>query len=778
MSEVVKRNGLQQQTSLIYQFPDSANQVFDYSDGKQVEKYLDEVLSNADDLSCRSKELQDKIIDWPSEYHLSSDRANLLRPYDLDGVSSALEFGSGCGAISRYLGELGIEVDAIEGSAIRAKLGKKRCRDLDNVNVINANYNELEIPQGHYDLVLFVGVIEYASKFHPEAKTDWQAAVGILSEAEKFLSPNGVIIVAIENRLGLKYILGHHEDHYSKRYVGIHNYKNSAGIATYSELEWREIMQQAGLPHCVFNYPFPDYKIPRISLHQQYVNSDDNAFNHLEGVFARDYTQPAAKGPTESIAWQAATAGKFLGTIANSFCIVMGKNQQLVDKVAPFDFCHMPGPGRKNQYAVLTRKLRNQDVVQKQLLFASNDTQAEQPLNVESVSQNLSDQAYLKGSLLSTEWLRSILIYSRRQEFEQQLLVYWQYLETIEEQGESLKIDLLPINIILTSDNQLKSFDQEWEVDWQISKEYLLFRALLTFAVTNWFHMKEFLGWLELYTVRDFIDYGFKHLNRILARYESEFVESENRFQALTTNNDDPRGVEQLLQTYFDFSSDNEKLYASLQWQENHPSAVNEKALEVEYATREVQQELEFFIEPGVKSLEALVFTPFDIRKTPSTGFFSISELRIIAIGEESEKNLLEIVGEADIAAASHSQNALFEVYQGGGFWLSTSDFPKLKFDFSQPLEVEQNARLSVRITIRASQSVEYILAHKQFLSKIRQADKYQSDIDELMRQKTSKLEIIEHDLRSAREEIAAIKSGKPFRFGMKVFSLISFLKR
>ena len=244
--EIVRLNSLVQLENSVFCKAGDEKRVFDYSDGEQTEQYLKQVLGGAKDLSSRSPELQSKIKDWPSEYHLSSDRSNLLRGLDFSGISNALEFGSGCGAISRYLGEQGIQVDAIEGSSVRAELGKMRCRELDNVSVINANYNDLDLPKGHYDLVLFIGVIEYARKFCPGESTDRSAALTILKMARTLISDSGAVLVAIENRLGLKYILGHHEDHYSKRYVGIHDYPDSPGIATYSELEWSDIIEEAG----------------------------------------------------------------------------------------------------------------------------------------------------------------------------------------------------------------------------------------------------------------------------------------------------------------------------------------------------------------------------------------------------------------------------------------------------------------------------------------------------------------------------------------------------
>jgi len=187
---------------------------FAYSDGENIEATLYQILRDAKDLSSASAELQAQIIDWPTEYHLSQTRANLLRPLNLSGVTRVLELGCGCGSISRYLGEIdGVQVDSVEGSAKRAALAALRCRDLENVRVSVANFNDVEIPSDYYDLVLFVGVTEYAGRFSERA-TDQQALQDLLALARKATSKSGVTLIAIENRLGLKYMLGANEDHY------------------------------------------------------------------------------------------------------------------------------------------------------------------------------------------------------------------------------------------------------------------------------------------------------------------------------------------------------------------------------------------------------------------------------------------------------------------------------------------------------------------------------------------------------------------------------------
>ena len=95
--------------------PRAARPPFPYTDGENVEAELLALMRATTDRSVLSPALRAAIRDWPTHYHLSPRRANLLRPLGgwLRG-RAVLEVGAGCGAITRYLGECGARVVALE----------------------------------------------------------------------------------------------------------------------------------------------------------------------------------------------------------------------------------------------------------------------------------------------------------------------------------------------------------------------------------------------------------------------------------------------------------------------------------------------------------------------------------------------------------------------------------------------------------------------------------------------------------------------------------------
>jgi len=161
--------------------------------------------------------LRQNLFDWPSLYHLSGTRANILRPFQrtLAGAD-VLEIGAGCGAITRYLGECGTNVLALEGSPRRAAIARSRTRDLENVTVLAERFDRLQC-DCKFDVITLIGVLEYANLF----TSGENPPLAMLERVRSLLKPEGKLIIAIENQLGLKYFAGASEDHLGQPMVGI-----------------------------------------------------------------------------------------------------------------------------------------------------------------------------------------------------------------------------------------------------------------------------------------------------------------------------------------------------------------------------------------------------------------------------------------------------------------------------------------------------------------------------------------------------------------------------
>ena len=255
-------NDLALDDSSVWVLPE--RKAFPYSEGPSSEKYLETVFRSARDLSSGSCELEGWIRDWPSEYHLSRKRAQLLRGFRFDPSKRVLEVGCGCGTITRFLGETFTHVVAVEGSLARARLARLRAKDMDHVSVVCAPFQDLTFRE-RFDLIFCIGVLEYSNLF-VDGPDPFHS---ILRFFRDNLTADGAVIIAIENQFGLQYFSSCREDHTDIMFDGLEGYPRGGGKErTFGYHELRNLLA-AHFEHIEFYFPFPDYKTPSCVLSER-----------------------------------------------------------------------------------------------------------------------------------------------------------------------------------------------------------------------------------------------------------------------------------------------------------------------------------------------------------------------------------------------------------------------------------------------------------------------------------------------------------------------------
>ena len=294
---------------------------FSYTDGDATEKHLRETFEVAKDLSSTSVELEAYIKDWPSEYHLSSKRAQLLSGFRFDRSSLVLEVGCGCGAITRYLGEQFDRVVSVEGSINRARLARLRSKDLGSISVLCAPFQEIEFQQ-KFDIIFCIGVFEYSGSFI-DGDDPYEEALKYFRE---MLTPHGTLIVAIENQFGLKYFSCAREDHLGRMFEGLEGYhRQPKKVRTFGKTELQTRLSQH-FSNVDFFYPYPDYKIPDCVLSSSFVASGRGG-ELISQLTPRDYSGPMHRYFDEAATTLELDRNRMLEFFANSFLIVAGVGQ-------------------------------------------------------------------------------------------------------------------------------------------------------------------------------------------------------------------------------------------------------------------------------------------------------------------------------------------------------------------------------------------------------------------------------------------------------------------
>ncbi|GAV12380.1 glycoside hydrolase family 99-like domain-containing protein [Paenibacillus sp. NAIST15-1] len=227
----------------------------EYSDGAAVEDEILEIVRNKGDNVL--KELGS--VSWPIFYHLSHLRENILNWYPFKKDCTILEVGSGCGAITGLLCNRAKYVASIELTEKRATINYERHKDCDNLEIFVGNLSSIQI-ENKFDYIVVNGVLEYAGGFI-SGDRPYEEFINMLTD---YLTEDGVILIAIENRLGLKYFSGAKEDHVGKLFAGLNGYQEDDHVRTFSQSEITKLIENCNLTIEQFYYPYPDYKFPEV----------------------------------------------------------------------------------------------------------------------------------------------------------------------------------------------------------------------------------------------------------------------------------------------------------------------------------------------------------------------------------------------------------------------------------------------------------------------------------------------------------------------------------
>ena len=450
-----------------------------YSDGDEVESRLLDVLRGAKDRAVGSPELAKACTDFPSRYHLSGRRANLLRPIAEVLRGRVLVAGAGCGAEARFLGESGAEVWAVEGSRRRAEICAERCCGLPNVAVFCARIEEFEAP-AFFDAVTLIGVLEYA----PRLLEGPDAPLRLLRGCRKFLRPGGALVVAIENLLGLKYFAGAPEDHVGVPFVNMNGGCGPVEPVTFGRVELTDLLAQAGLPQCEFLYPFPDYKFPRAIVRPA-------ALREL-GSVAGDMIRMAAVGESsisyerlfsEEMCWPTLVRNGVAEDFANSF-LVVAREAGAQSSHSGDELIYSYSDQRRREYAkeTIIEKRGGAIQVRRQKLFSDQAAAA-------AYSQELRDEPFLSGAPFLSGFVELV----NRRGWSEGDIASWgrPWFDMLVERAAAAPssdlmqarlprglVDCVPANLVRLKDGTLAAFDQEWRAAEPPLLPFVVFRGL------------------------------------------------------------------------------------------------------------------------------------------------------------------------------------------------------------------------------------------------------------------------------------------------------------
>ncbi len=194
-----------------------------------------------------------------------------------------LDVGSGWGQIAIPLSRQG-NVFCLDITVSRLKILREiALQEKSKLQYICGNYLTFPFDDNQFDAVVFNGTLEWIALGLP-GKTIWQVQQEALRKTFNILSPGGYVYIGIENSLGLKYLFGAPDDHTCLPYLSFLNEEKAKSLyaksvpnkplpaKTWSLVEYKKMLTDAGLEIVEIYGCFPDYKLIRQMIPLNEIN--------------------------------------------------------------------------------------------------------------------------------------------------------------------------------------------------------------------------------------------------------------------------------------------------------------------------------------------------------------------------------------------------------------------------------------------------------------------------------------------------------------------------
>ena len=424
--------------------------------------------------------------DWSSLFHLSDNRANVVEWIDVAPGKSALEIGAQCGAVSAVIAKKYERYVALDSSAEMAA-GFELRKDIDGIEyVVSTTEAYVSDHKEKFDDIYLI------SDFKEE---DIKAAYGALKEG-------GRLILATENKYGLKYWAGTREDTTDDLYAGI-----EGRIDVFTKKSLTSALENIGVKNADWYYPYPDL----------YFTTTIYSDNHLpqQGELIQNvtnYHSDRIVAFKEEKAYDAIIKEGDYPLFANSFLVIAYKDKTSEEKPTYIKY----SKERAKEFAIRTEIINNKYITKSALYpkgKAHVDAMKEKYdalspiyeshgiyLNKYEEKDGQIRYQFIKGENLQ-EKIEDLIQTGREAEAEALFDTYvkkcfldvevvdFKNTDVFQEvygpidipQGtkayEKADVDLICSNIFIEND-RWNVIDYEWAVDFPIPAKYVIYRSL------------------------------------------------------------------------------------------------------------------------------------------------------------------------------------------------------------------------------------------------------------------------------------------------------------
>lgn len=407
----------------------------------------------------QNEALKDELS-YSNLYKNSRMRTNLLAWYPFKKEQNVLLVSEQCDVVESYLRE--------------------------KVHSVEVWMHDLVEDEKKYDVLVQIGVLDCNGH---KPKDIWiqrfQTYFGHLKE-------NGTLLLALPNRLGLKYFAGCQDENYDEYFLGIEGYQKNHRKPSFGKSEYLELIQKAGFEDIKIYYPHSDY------LFADTIFSDERL--PLPGEIKQNsysYVKDRYVLFNESKAVNSLLREGVFDKFSNAFLFVCHKSGTSIDEeqVIYSKF----SVERKPQFQIRTDIIRlanGEKVVRKypMSIDAQEHVQKMQENYLKLKDQGKKKKIFLcpakkRGDAVQFEWISGVSLQDILQNYldagdeskaENLIKEYIDRTQCLME-ASPVNIDLIFSNIFVQEDNWY-IIDYEWVFEQQIPPKWILYRTMFNLA--------------------------------------------------------------------------------------------------------------------------------------------------------------------------------------------------------------------------------------------------------------------------------------------------------
>ncbi|MBZ9937684.1 glycosyltransferase [Mesorhizobium sp. BR1-1-16] len=445
-----------------------------------ADEWVARTLRESFDRSSLSLELQKAAPDGAASEDFSPRRANLLRPFRHLLKGTILEIGAGSGSLTRFLGEAGGEVVAIEKNPWRAAAAAARCVDLPNVSVVADDFASLPAAL-RFDVVTLIDSAGL-SQGSPDP-SDLDPVAALIARARNFLRPGGLLFVAIENQVGLTYLAGSESGRASEPDSAAEDRGSKDGLATFGRTELSLRLADSGLLHQQWWFPLPDHRLPVAILSDRALHHGVDLSALIGAALRSDPRGRRHAAFSRGRAWKPVFRNGLWADLADSFLVVSSDEALPGHDVLAVHYGAPRRPAFAKELKFLWRN--GAAVVQRSLFYPEAAATRSGFINVRVAEEPFetapSWHAELAALTARPGWTLEAWIGWARRWFDAALFAAAMPPHPLPAPSATISgglIDAIPRNMVAETTTNARFFDQEWEMEEPIEIGFLVYRGL------------------------------------------------------------------------------------------------------------------------------------------------------------------------------------------------------------------------------------------------------------------------------------------------------------